>query len=247
VRLRAELGTIGLAEAVSPGQVARVVVGCDLLGMLGWPRKEVLAAAAALPNRTSQAAQIVLPLAMPGELSGTYLLDGARREQVAAVLPAPKGVPTPEQVIAELARRAGVAEPRVAPAALKRVAEAGPQPAGVPADPPSPAMLLGRDAARGGRDELMAHASWQQAVQPLPELRLSAADAQAMKLKNLQPVTLAVGGKSLKARVRLSPELAGGTMVLSEGFAASRELIPYALDSRSGELVAAPAAASVSP
>ena len=249
VRLAAKLQTISLAEAMSPGAAVRVVIGCDVLGMLGWAKADVLAAAAPLPNRTTDVARVLLPAAMPGEYGGTYLLEGSRRVQVAPLAAAPKGVPTPGEIVAELAERAGVSRPDVSlrDGALERRSDKDLQPVPAREDQTGPVLLLAREAIHGGSDALTAHASWQAAARPVPQLRVSPVDAQKLRLSNLAEVTVSVGGNSVRARVRLAPELPAGILAMSEGSAQARALVPCAVDSDRRAVVASPVSASVSP
>jgi len=115
VRLAERHLTVSLADALS-GDGVVVAVGCDLAGMLGRVEKSVFAAAAPLPNRTTELADVVLPLAMACETGGTILLE-ARPTRVAPLLPPPAGVHTAAGLIAALAQYAGVAQPDIGPLA----------------------------------------------------------------------------------------------------------------------------------
>ena len=125
VRLGAISQTVSLAEVLSTegagaagSKPATIIsIGCDVLGMLGWgcdghqPKTTILAAAAALPNATTQAAELVLPVTMTGEHAGTFLLDGAKPTGVSALLGGPAGVLSPAELVAALACEAGVQPP----------------------------------------------------------------------------------------------------------------------------------------
>ena len=95
-----------------------------------------------------------------------------------------------------------------------------------------------------GCGSLTSHGSWQAAVQPLPVLALAAEDLREMNIKNLSTVTVSVNGRSAQASVRISPELLPGTMVITDGYAAVRCLVPSEIG-EGGAIVAQPPSAVV--
>jgi hypothetical protein len=239
VRMASALGTVPLAQALSGGSRMRLAIGCDVLGMLGWTEEGTIpAAAAALPNRTTELAEVVLPLALVAEMKGTYLVDGSQQIQTSPLLPPPAGVLTPAGLVEQLARRAGVTTPRPSPQPdlSARVAVKPELSPSAVEDPPTRALLLGRQASHAGSGALTGYGAWQAAACGEPDVQLSIEEARRMGLKDHQPVVVQVGGRSVRARVRLASELTGGTAVLSEGFAHTRALMPARFD-RSGELV----------
>lgn len=247
LRLAERVGAIPPAEAISREGMALVAVGCDLAGMTGAAKLDVLAAAAGLPNRTTDAAEFVLPVAMPGELSGTYLPPGRSVVKVSALLPAPAGVSSPSEVIGAMAVAAGVARPDALPDAdpAKPLKAEPPSPA-ARANPPRAAVLvLARSAAHANCGTLTGYGSWQ-AADALPELRVAPADAQVLNVRNFECVGVRVDGRACRARVRVASELDGGVMVLPASSADARTLIPCVLDSRTGDLASVPAAVEVS-
>ena len=225
VRLAAQAGTLSLTAALSASNDVKVAVGCDVLGMLGVG--DIFAAAAALPNETAAVAQIVLPVAMPGEYGGTYLLGGDAASEVAATISAPAGIETPAGLIAALAEAAGAAGAGSPSSDAPARAQVGvPAVPTKTAAPPALTLLFGRNAALDGCGALTGHASWPSATQPLPELRMSPADADRGGLMNLTGVTVRAGENSLRVRLRSAPELAPGRVVLPEGLAVARALAP---------------------
>ena len=246
VRMAGEGKTVSLAGALAERDDAKVAIGCDVLGMLGLDDLTVLAAAAALPNRTTAAAGVVLPAAMPGEYGGTYLMDGQRPVEVAALLDPPAGVQTPGDLVVSLARAAGAAEQTPRTEVPARLSGEAPPPAPAGEPPAAPALLLGRQAAHFGCGTLTGHASWQADLQALPPLRISADDAREMQLPNLSVVTVSVNGASLKARIRIAPELPPGAVVLPEGLPEARALTPAKLDVENDAVLAEPQAVQVS-
>jgi len=248
LRLGKALEALSLGEALRRDGVF-IAVGCDLLGMLGRRDLEVLAAAAALPNATTEAAEFILPTALPCELAGTVLFGGEQLCEVAPLLPPPAGLASPAEVVAALARQAGAtrAEVSFSQDMLQRVADPAPEPIGADADPAPRSLILARNPIHCGCGWPTRHGSWQAAIQELPEFRLSAAEASALGVRNLQTVSVTVGDCSAKAKVRLAPELSGRTLVLSDGFAEARKLIPCVLDPAGAALVTRPVVANVEP
>ncbi|MBL7132824.1 MAG: hypothetical protein ISS78_01880 [Phycisphaerae bacterium] len=246
VRLACSAGTVSLGEAMADDSAIRLAVGSDVLGMLGRKGLKVFAAAGALANTTTEAAEIVLPLAMPGELSGTYLLEGDRAVKVSPLLEPPAGVLSPAGVIESLAMAAGVSRPQIpAPKPATQRLKPG-ESAAAPrfSGPPGPVLLVGRQAMHAGCGSLTSHGSWQAAVQPLPVLALAAEDLREMNIKNLSTVTVSVNGRSAQASVRISPELPPGTMVITDGYAAVRCLVPSEIG-EDGAIIAQPSSAVV--
>lgn len=244
VRLGPRLATIDLADALARQDAAWVTVGCDLLGMLGIRGRGILAAAAALPNRSTAAAEFVLPAALPMELGGTYLFGGQQQVCLEAVMAPPAGAAEPADVIAAIARAAGVSEP--APPGpvgeLKRAAVGAPDmSAGAAAVAgPAPVLLLGRQPADAGCGELTAHASWQAVIGSTPLVRLAATDARRLGVKDLDMVEVGAGEVSIRARVHISHSLDGGAVVLGEALLDARAMCPLHVDGAAGTTAGAP-------
>jgi len=243
VRLNAALGGVGLAEAISDASTISIALGADLLGMFGWRGGGFFAAAAALPNPTTDVARFVLPITMPGEWAGTYLRGGSELVRVEPLLVPPAGIPSPAELVGAMARQAGVsrAKPADVSAALQRVASAS-------ASPPllghslSPSLLLARRAAHHGCGMWSAHGSWQMAAKELPDIRIGVGYAQKLKIPNLAVVTVRAGRQELLARARYAPELDGEYVVLPEGLPGARVLVQSFIESESGALSAEPIA-----
>ena len=276
VRMRHELGLLSLAQALSgvaggtafqavqaqvgkpvppDAQVGKpvplVALGCDVLGLLGWTGPRLLAAASALPNETTAAAEWVLPLALTGEIGGTYLQAGTRQVKAAAMIAPPAAVTTPAQLLARLAMTAGInvpafdgklpslnrltpGEPPAVVAQPFQAVQAQP----VRAVPRS--LTAGRQALHSGAGSLTGLASWQRQLRPLPELRLNPADADELGLATGDAVELETPAGSAYAVVRLSASLARGCLAIAEGYSAARRLLAYTV--AGDELVSAPAA-----
>jgi hypothetical protein len=248
------LQLLRLSEALTGRDGSLVVIGCDLLGRLGWRGVEgmdLIAAAAALPNRTTAAARLLLPVAMSGEQGGAFLLDGDRPVTVAPLLAPPAGVPSAAELVAELARRAGAVAPPPVEMDWGRRCRADAPPASAAVgwqDPAGPLAVLARGAAHAGCGALTALASWQRQVEDLPEVRLSAELADELAVKNLAAVTVSAGdgaAERVRARVRVAPELSGRTLVLPEGVAAVRALGPCRVQVDAAAVVSEPIAVKV--
>lgn len=71
-------------------------------------------------------------------------------------------------------------------------------------------------------------------------------DAQAWDLKNLSTAQVRTHAGCIRARVRVIPQAAQGTIVLPEGAADARSLIPCRVDEQRGVIVCEPVGAEVS-
>ncbi len=247
VRLARKLDAVPFARAAKSDPATWVAVGCDVVGMLGAAPPRVLAAAAPLPNRTTECASIVLPLALAAEYAGTILFGGRRCVNVAPLLPPPAGVPTAAELVERLASAAGVPRPPMPPVpdAAERLHADPPAASPAASECPSPALLLGRQPMHAGCGDLTAHGSWTRGMQPVPEMRISPADAKAAGLKNMAPATVRADGRSLEVRVQVADELPPGRFVVPEGLPEARALNPAATADGGAGMLAAPVAAAI--
>jgi anaerobic selenocysteine-containing dehydrogenase len=250
VRLGPRLAAISLADALARQGAAWVTVGSDLLGMLGIRGREILAAGAAFASRSTEAAEFVMPAALAMEVGGTHILGGERQVCLDAVLPPPAGVLEPADVIGSIARAGGVEAPgpTTAVGTLSRLAAAAPSiPAGcaAAAAAASPVLMLGRQAADAGCGELTAHASWQSAVGSPPSVRLAAADARRIGVKDLDMVEVRTGELSVRARVRIDHALDAGAVVLPEALCEARAMCPLQVSPATEAVVASPGTVNI--
>ena len=247
VRLSAALGGTPLAKAISDDDAIAISLGHDHLGMLGWPGGGFFAAAAALPNPTTDVARFVLPISMPGEWAGTYLAGGSKLIHVEPLLAPPAGIPSPAELVGALARQAGVSQgkPSDVKTALKRITKVS-APSPLLGHSPSPALLLARRAGHHGCGMWSSHGSWQMAAEDLPDLRIGLAYAQKLKITNLATVTVRAGKQELLARARYAPELGGEYVVLSEGLPEARAMAKSFIEDDTGALGAEPVTVDVS-
>jgi len=248
LRLRASLGMISLAEAMTPsgGDEARVAIGVDVLGLLGWAGPPVTIAAAAVPNQTTASAELVLPVALPCEMGGTFIQAGTRPVTSAALLAPPAGVPTPAELLRMLAAAAGV---RAGQADTKPVVPqrlAGPEPPEVAAPAiDGSALVAAREAIHHADGALTAQAGWQGQLQPVPELRVSRQDAEALGVGDLAEVEVETESHRTTAKVRVVEYISPGTLAISEGHPQARRLLSYVIDADRDALVSRPGAAAV--
>ncbi len=242
------LSLTSLAEAMTPaeGVGLRVVLGVDVLGMLGWSGPAAAVAAAAVGNQTTASAELILPLALPCEVGGTFLQAGTREVKVSALLPPPAGVPSPAELLRQLALAAGIRLPVFSgkPPTLDRLPVAEPPDAAeVPGD--GRVLVAARESIHHGEGALTGQGSWQGQLRPLPELRISPADAAELGVADLAEVQVATDAGRATMRARVAEGVAAGTLAASEGYAQTRRLLPYAIESERDVLVSRPAPAKV--
>jgi hypothetical protein len=246
LRAGRRLKLLTLAEALSPRPGARVALGVDVLGLLGWSGPPVALAAAALADETTASADLVLPLALICEIGGTIIEAGNRPVVTAPLMPPPSGVPTTSELLRRIALAAGV---NVAPfsgalAPTERLAVGEPpEPAPVSAD--GLMLVAARQAVNNVAGSLTSSASWQSKLRPLPELRVSPADAERIGTENGHVVSVQTHGAGVEAVVKVSARLATGVVAISDGYASVRKLFPYAIDAQRGEVASQPVAVKV--
>jgi anaerobic selenocysteine-containing dehydrogenase len=244
LRVRKQLGLLSPAEAFAPSQARgeRAALGVDMLGVLGWDGPAAAVAAAAVPNRTTETAGLILPMALPCELGGTFVQAGTRAVKTSALLPPPAGVPTPAGLLRQMAAAAGVA---VKPwsgqlPALDRLAVGAPPES--PGDGVAGRVLVGaRDPIHHSAGELTSQASWQRQLRELPELRLAPADAGDLGVTDMDEVEVQTDSCRTRMRVRVVRHLTAGTLVASQGCGQARRATPCQIDADRDALVSPPA------
>jgi anaerobic selenocysteine-containing dehydrogenase len=192
----------------------------DLLLVVGWdptsaaPRalwEPMLAAAqhavllSAFPPADATAYQAILPLALPAEAGGSFVLADGRVTRVEPVLPPPPGVPTALHILSRLTGQPGPADPTVVEEQLMSTApEVVPVPTAAPDLPATggwPAVLIA-EPTQYADGQLTRHACWSQQVEPYPELRLAPRDAHTLGVRDGQLVT--IHNVQGRARVRIA-------------------------------------------
>ncbi len=247
VRVRKHLGLISLAEAMKPGNSVRVSLGVDILGMLGWNGPAVAVAAAALPNRTTESAEVVLPVALACEMGGTFLQAGVRTTKVEALMPPPAGVPTVSELLRTLAEAAGAKVARFSGKLppTDRISQAESLVMNSALPPDGRVLVFARQAARHAEGSLPAAAGWQSQAMPLPEIRICPSDAGEMGLSDLAAVEVETESHKTYARLRVVRHVAPAVLAISESFPEARRLIPYVIYSESDAVISCPATVAV--
>lgn len=249
VRARRHYGWLSMASAMAQSDSRpRICLGADVLGMLGWSGPAMALAAAPLHNQTTASAQVVMPLALPCEVAGSYLLAGREAVAAGAMMNPPAGSPTVSGLLAMLAQAAGIsaAGSTADSSLLNRIHVAE------PADLPPPAAHQGRQlvltplAMHTADGSLSGQASWQKQALPLGQVRMSAADAAQLGLEPMDVVTVQTASLSVQARVRVVANLAAGTLAITPGDPQVRRLSPCVLDAGHDTLVSQPAAVKIS-
>jgi hypothetical protein len=229
VRVSETLGAVSLATALSREDAVWVAIGCDPMGMLGW-EMGITGAAAALPNSTTSLADVVFPLAAPGEMGGTFLLSGDRSVTIDPAMKPPAGVAQPSELVGSLAKADGVRRPSPLPAVdCTRRLEA-PSPALQACEDPDAALLFCRQAMHDGCGSLTSHGGWQASFEPQPEVRLSPQQAAEAGVKEFGKITVRAGDRACRGTLRLDSRMSAGMVLVPQGFAAARALAPCHVD-----------------
>ncbi len=246
VRLNKHLGLLSPAKALKQDNGTLVALGVDILGMMGWADVDVQVAAAALPNRTTESAQVVLPVALACEISGTYLQAGTKTVQTSALMLPPAGVPTVSELLRALAQAAGANVPPLGGdlPTTDRVNVPAPDITETKV-PDGRVLIAARQAARHGEGSLTAYAEWQKQSSPLPEIRISQADAADLGLRDLAQIEVETESYKTIARLRIVKYISPGTLAISESYPEARRLMPYVIDAERDAIISNPTAVSV--
>jgi hypothetical protein len=181
-------------------------------------------------------------------MGGTFLRAGTQRVKVAALLSPPAGVPGPAGLLRQLAAAAGVQAPPFSGKlpSLERLSVGEPaQGEGVPAAAEGKLLVGVREAMHHGDGALTGSAGWQRQLRPLPELRISPADAAGLGVTDLAEVEVETESGRASMRARVDKGMPAGTLGASEAYPETRRLMPYVIDSQRGAVVSGPAAAGV--
>ncbi len=155
-----------------------------------------------------------LPLALPSEAGGTYLLADGQTHDISGMIAPPAGVPTVRQLFAHLAGAPGEASvwqlPEGATTHLGAAPEAGPLAPPQPTPVHSwPAVLIA-DPTQYADGHMTRHATWSARADLLPELRIAPADARRLNLADGQTTLVANAQGQARVRVTLAAQPAGG-------------------------------------
>ena len=252
-RMARNLGAARMAQLyedlVTGGIQALLCVGVDLV--TAWPRLEptlssrpLVVAATALPNRTSQIANITLPLALAVEEPSVAVENDGTRIEAGGGLAPPRGARSAEDLFRDLASRMGkplseieVEEPLLAgPGAVRpeeiasAVAESSPVGVG------QLVLVAESNALQAGDGSLSRWTRWSTLTAPAPTIRLSPQDAEALNASS--GTTLSCQGISLQ--VEVSDRVPQGVAAVPSYFAETRKLFECQADSERGRLTIGP-------
>ena len=248
-RTAAALSSVSFAEVVEGALGAKVEVlfsiGVDVMRVLSATdasrlraNVSMLAVASAFRSRSTEEADVVLPLAAWFEERGSALNAAGSRIELAAALAPPRGAVSAKELCARLAASSGAALPEEP--SLAR---------------PSYGGFLGQTQGKldlsevsSGAFELVARAdtvdldagsvsrllAWPRLVEPAPELCMNAADAATRGLAARSSVRVRANGNETLARLRVSSDVPQGMAAISTAFAETRRLFPRRSDGPHG-------------
>ena len=238
--------TVG--EVVQAAQKMKVdvllSVGVDLLRLVGRPdaanlrsRVKTLAVASAFRNRTTEKADIVLPIATWFEGGGTVLDAAGEKHALAALMSPPGGAMSAQELCARVAETMGWTlgpeKESDLPAAFRGSAGGT-----LEAEAP-PAQGLQLVARADGVDFDLGSVSrvltWPALVEPLPELMMNRADAQARGLAPRSRAVVRANGCEATARICTGKGIPEGMAAISAAFDETRPLFRRRTDAAGGE------------
>lgn len=236
-RAAAGVGAVPLAEVVEAAKGARVEVlltmGVDLLRMLPVAeafdlraRIPTLAAASAFRNRTTEGANIVLPLTAFFEEAGGVFDTAGTRLDLEPLLSPPGGAMSARALCVRLASAAGASLPEAGETALGE-AFLGRACAEIELrdSPAHGVQLVARaDTADFDTGSLSRILTWPRFREPIPELHMNAADAKARGLTPRSRVLVRANASESCARLRIRGDVPRGMAAVSTAFVETRSL-----------------------
>lgn len=236
-RAAAQCGAKALGEvmaAVLDGKVGVLFsIGVDLMRLLSPEdgtklrnRVSTLAVASAFVNRSTENADIVLPLAAWFEAEGHAIDATGKLLDLTALLAPPGGAMTARDLCAQLASSAGAALPEAVDLSECEGFLGCPPAEIMLGDESSPALRLVaradvKDFDHGSVSRALA---WPALFEPEPELYMSAADVKARGLAPRSCVRVRANGHEASVRLRIAPDIPEGTAAVSAAFDATRTL-----------------------
>jgi anaerobic selenocysteine-containing dehydrogenase len=214
-------------------------IGVDVLRAL--PREDAsvlhdrvatLVVASAFRNASTEHADVVIPLAMWFEQSGSVLDPAGTRLDLEPLAPAPAGALNVRELCARLAAGLGASPTRLeAPTAAPFVGS--PASAIEVEEAPSAGLrLVARaDAVDFDTGSVSRTLSWPGYLEPVPDLYMNAADARSRGLASRSSVLVRANGREARAQVRIANDLPSGVAELSAAFAETRPLFRCRVDS----------------
>jgi len=227
----ASLGAAALSEVLQAVREAKVevlfLIGVDLPVVVGEREARdirrcvsTLAVGSDFRNATTEAADIVLPLAAGFEEDGSIagVAGGSRR---LTALVSPPGGALPARVLCEeLAVQAGAAlgpPPDVVPglpfegSAVEEILTAGEEGQGL-------RLVARADTVDFGGGSVSRLLAWPRLVEPVPVLRLSAGDARKRHLRSLSKVLVRANGHEARATLEVTETATAGVAEISPAF-----------------------------
>ena len=229
--------TVSWLEVVKATMTNKVdvllTVGLDLLRMLSAEdqshlraRVPLLAAASVMRNRTTESADVVLPLAAAFEEDGSIIDASGGRVELTALMSPPGGAMKADALCARVASAMDSTLPDASQVDLGEAFEGRPcPPLGIEEMSAQGLQLVARAAVPdfhlGALSRLFA---WPAFLEPMPELHMNAAD---MKERHLVPrgiVKVRANGNGVAARLCIDAEVPPGMATVSTAFEGTRSL-----------------------
>jgi len=238
-RVSTTLGTTTLeklVEAVGQGKVAAIfAIGVDIFAALGEGlarsvvrRVPFLAVASAFRCRTTEAAKLVLPLALPFEVSGSLIEAAGARCALDALLEPPGDAMSVRDICRQLAFALDLWQPEGSTAMLGSAFRGCAPIELIPADRPLQGLRL---VARSDTPDLPGGAvsrflAWPRHCEPEPVLLMNPTDLQARELRARSRVVVRANGNEALATVRSSSDVPCGMASISTAFEETKPLFP---------------------
>jgi len=208
-------------------------LGCDVLRVLTKTQGQrlceavsMLAVACPMRNRSTETAEILLPLGMWFEQSGSVLGATGTLEELTPVARAPGGA----MATASLCRRVARVMNRPWPedSAIPRASAFRAQASGKieigEASPDSLRLVSRADTSDFDTGSISRVLAWPKYLEPAPELLMNPTDAKERSLASRTWVSVRAGGHETEARLRTSPDMPRGVTAISAAFEDTREL-----------------------
>jgi len=238
---------------------ALVVAGLDPVSALGSVGRLLVSKArwvcamAAMPNATTDEADVVIPLGFPFESTGHVSPAPGRTVDVRAALEPPAGAFQPQQVAQALCRamsQLDLQEPdwhidQAAPAAGRDLAAILSAARVADFDPDGLALIGTMSPVGFGDGSVFRQCAWPQNVQPEAEVVVSAGDAQRLGLSAGRMVEVVAGDVRERALLAVDELLPAGVACVDVSFPAGRRLLSWSVDAESDRIIAAGRAVTI--
>jgi len=241
-RAAAGLGAVPLAETVSAVLAGKVAVlfsiGLDPLCGLAPEdavnlrgRVSTFAVASAFPNRSTEGADVVLPLAVAFEEAGSVLDPAGSPIDLKPLMAPPGGAMTAREICARLAAAAGASLTQEEPPRTEVFMGRVDGPLEVADTPSDGIRLVARadttDFDLGSVSRLLA---WPRVLEPIPELLMNASDVKTRGLTPRTNVLVRASGAEAHARLQVAENVPEGMAAVSAAFEETRPLFGRGAD-----------------